>query len=156
MFNDNLITISLLYLLNYEPCYSNLKNKIKVFESHFYDKLINYSPEKLSKDETYYTKTIFYSSVSKWTKNKSLFDYDFVVYPINIINKHWNMCILVHPDKIKMLVENEYISCDENKFCVLLVDSAVQWSNSRPNDAYHPNFIIEHILEYVFQVSFKF
>jgi hypothetical protein len=66
------------------------------------------------------------------------------------------MCILVHPDNLKMLVENEYISCDENKYCVLLVDSAIKWSNNRPKDAYHPALIIEHILEYVFQVSFIF
>lgn len=149
--NDEIINASLLLTL-YEE-HSNLIDKVKVFNTFFYNKLIRYSTD--FPKNFYPWNEIFYADVSKWGSKMypSIFNSEIAIIPINITNTHWNMCILLHPDKLSMLIEKQSPSNENNEFCILLLDSSLKFSKSRYRDAFHPDGIIDNILSYIFEVQ---
>ncbi|CZR56757.1 uncharacterized protein PAC_06646 [Phialocephala subalpina] len=90
--NDNLVTFYLRWLENrLEDNNPNVAKRIYFHNSFFFEKLSK--PARGSKD------VINYEAVKKWTAKVNLFDYDYIVVPVNE-NLHWYVAIICNAPKL--------------------------------------------------------
>ncbi|KAF8861196.1 cysteine proteinase, partial [Acephala macrosclerotiorum] len=90
--NDNLVTFYLFWLENrLEERNPDVAKRIYFHNSFFFEKLSK--PAKGSKD------IINYEAVKKWTAKVNLFDYDYIVVPVNE-NFHWYVAIICNAPRL--------------------------------------------------------
>lgn len=77
--NDVLVNFYLLYI-EHQLMPKAMRKRVKIFSSYFFTLLYEHG----------------YSRVQKWLSQQSIFDYDFVVIPINL-HLHWKVAILCNP-----------------------------------------------------------
>ena len=77
--NDVLVNFYLLYI-EHQLMPKATRKRVKIFSSYFFTLLYEHG----------------YSRVQKWLSQQSIFDYDFVVIPINL-HLHWKVAILCNP-----------------------------------------------------------
>ncbi|KAJ5609398.1 hypothetical protein N7528_009965 [Penicillium herquei] len=89
--NDNLIAFYLRFLQDHlERTNKELAKRVYFFNSYFFETLKN---SQSGSNE------INYSGVEKWTRNVNLFEYDYIVVPINE-NAHWYVAIICNLPKL--------------------------------------------------------
>ena len=77
--NDNIISFYLRYLSEYSGQY---KDKVYFFNTYFYTRLTSGAK-----------KPIDYEAVQKWTSKVNIFDYEYLVFPVNH-SLHWYLVII--------------------------------------------------------------
>lgn len=101
--NDNLIAFYMRFLQDHmERTNPEAAKQVYFFNSYFYDTLT-----KTPRGQ----RGINYSGVAKWTRNVNLFEYDYVVVPINQ-SAHWYVAIICNLPKL--LGETEEIEAKPN------------------------------------------
>lgn len=83
--NDNLINFYLRYL---QEQHKETLPRVYIFSTFFYEKLKVARPGKIN-----------YEGVKSWTTKIDLFNYDYVVIPVNE-NAHWYLAIISHPGEL--------------------------------------------------------
>ncbi|KAF2197378.1 hypothetical protein GQ43DRAFT_208739 [Delitschia confertaspora ATCC 74209] len=94
--NDNLIEFYMLYLLKK---FNLLPKKVYAFNTHFYTSLTR--PVRGQRGG------INYAAVSRWTSKVDIFEYDYIMVPVNE-NAHWYLVLICNVPNIKrtLLVED--------------------------------------------------
>jgi Ulp1 family protease len=87
-----------------------LRNKIYFYNSFFYNLLTRKSQGGS------------YHKVKKWTKHVNIFDYDYLVVPINQ-HFHWRVCIVYQPRRLVTSAESEESSESESTAYLIMLDS---------------------------------
>ncbi|PVI00484.1 cysteine proteinase [Periconia macrospinosa] len=80
--NDSLIDFYMIYLFNHSQLPAD---KVYFFNTHFFSTLTRKVPG--------HKKAINYAGVSRWTAKEDIFDYDYIVVPINQ-DLHWYLAII--------------------------------------------------------------
>ena len=83
-----------------------------IYNSLFYTKLTESCNEKEGFD-----------LVKRWTKNVDIFEKDFLVVPINLVN-HWSLVVIVRPALCMLETDEDDprdLTC--HKSCILFMDS---------------------------------
>ncbi|KFZ05702.1 hypothetical protein V501_08104 [Pseudogymnoascus sp. VKM F-4519 (FW-2642)] len=102
--NDNLITFYLRYLQEKaEKERPDVFKRVFFMNTFFYPRLIQGKGRK----------NIDYDAVKRWTSKVNIFDYDYVVVPVNE-NNHWYVAIICNLPKL-LLSPEENISKEEEK-----------------------------------------
>ena len=88
--NDAIVNFALAHL------FSNIdkeaQNKIHIFDTHFYDRLLSKENICLESDERH-------KNVARWTKNTNLFKKEMIIFPI-CQQKHWFTILVLNPGVI--------------------------------------------------------
>lgn len=96
--NDNLIGFFLRYLEHHlEQTNPQLAKRVYFYNSYFFERLMQTSRGK---------KDINYESVQKWTRNVDIFNYDFIVMPVNE-SFHWYVVIICNLSKLDSKASNQ-------------------------------------------------
>ena len=150
--NDNLINVSLKHSLTK---FSNkLQEKSVIYSTQFYSKLIGLKDNSNNGFDEFRIDNIIYKNVNRWNKNIDFFDMKLLCFPINILNKHWNLCVILRPDKFSLLIDNPNLTRHENEFRIIIMDSARSMIALRPQrDAFYMENILQNMLKYTLQVS---
>ncbi|KAJ6022182.1 Peptidase C48 SUMO/Sentrin/Ubl1 [Penicillium herquei] len=89
--NDNLIAFYLRFLQDHlERTNEEFAKRVYFFNSYFFETLKNSPSGSID---------INYSGVEKWTRNINLFEYDYIIVPINE-NAHWYVAIICNLPKL--------------------------------------------------------
>ena len=128
--NDNLIEFALFKLSNHISK-SDLE-KIQLFSTQFYTKLVslpnNWTQEFFQLSEAARN----HSNVRRWTKKVNIFDTKIHIYPINEIEYHWYLIVVIFPD-----------ASTETKPFLVILDSCLEKDNSYEPVQQIKNYLIE-------------
>lgn len=106
--NDAIVNFSLAHL------FSNIdketQQKIHIFDTHFYDRLLSKENICLESDERH-------KNVARWTKNTDLFKKEMIIFPI-CRQKHWFTILVLNPGVITVKFCGESVIYFH--FCYLL------------------------------------
>ena len=86
-------------------------SRIYVYNSLFYTKLTESCNEKEG-----------FELVKRWTKNVDIFERDFLVIPINLLN-HWSLVVVVRPSLCMEESNDDTIDLNAHKSCIMFMDS---------------------------------
>ena len=87
-------------------------SRIYVYNSLFYTKLTESSNEKNG-----------FELVKRWTKNVDIFEKDFLVIPVNLVN-HWSLVVVVRPALcMQDIHSDDTVAPNSDKSCIMFLDS---------------------------------
>lgn len=150
--NDSLIDVSLqVSLTNFSR---ELQKKVMIYSTYFYSKLIGLKDNNNKGSKEFCIDNIKYENVNTWNKNISFFELKLACFPINILNGHWNLCVILRPDKFSLLIDNPKLTRHQNEFRIIIMDSALSIiTRKTQSDAFYMENILQNMLKYTLQVS---
>ena len=150
--DDSLIDVSLKVSLTNVS--RELQKKVMIYSTHFYSKLIGLKDNNNKGSKEFCIDNIKYENVNTWNKNISFFELKLACFPINILNGHWNLCVILRPDKFSLLIDNPKLTRHQNEFRIILMDSARSIiTRKTQSDAFYMENILQNMLKYTLQVS---
>ena len=102
--NDAIINFALASI--YSNIEEEAKQKLHIFDTHFYDKLI-------FKKNIYNESNERHKNVARWTKNTDLFKKEMIIFPV-CQQKHWFTILVINPGVITVKCCGErviYFNC---------------------------------------------
>ena len=115
--NDNLLDYGMYSLSQHIS--SNDASRIQLFSTFFYTKLVS-EPKHSNSNMKMSDAARKHANVCKWTKNINIFDKMVHIYPINEIEHHWYVIIVVFPsDKEPYIAVLDSDAHDDKKYDVI-------------------------------------
>ncbi|KFY80128.1 hypothetical protein V499_00964 [Pseudogymnoascus sp. VKM F-103] len=146
--NDNLITFYLRYLQEKaEKERPDVFKRVFFMNTFFYPRLIQGKGRK----------NIDYDAVKRWTSKVNIFDYDYVVVPVNE-NNHWYVAIICNVPKLLLPPEKKIPKEEEKgheKEVVDLGDAGNTTSPTQPTSEYKDGSVTPEVARKVSRLSIE-